>query len=264
MSRSLRRGAIAATALAFSLATLTACGAGNNAQTIEIKPDHAATAVGDIKIQNAMIITQPDRESTGPAVVAATVFNGGTKAQTLESITVDGTGQKARLSPAKGEKKGTGGGLTIPAGGSVTIGGKDNASAVLPSSREAVKDGNAQPVTFAFSKTGTVKLRTFVVPAESYFKEWGPSELPKGPDGKPSGKPTGGASGKPSDAADGNPTDEKPSNTPGTGTDGADGADDAQGSDGAEGARGAGATPGTDGSSADAGADAHEGGTAEH
>ncbi|MEV0502066.1 DUF461 domain-containing protein, partial [Streptomyces spectabilis] len=97
MSRSLRRGALAATALAISLASLTACGAGNNAQTIEIKPDNAATAVGDIKIQNAMIITQPDRESTGPAVVAATVFNNGRTDQVLESVTVDGTGKKAAL-----------------------------------------------------------------------------------------------------------------------------------------------------------------------
>ncbi|MVO87961.1 copper chaperone PCu(A)C [Streptomyces sp. p1417] len=252
MSRSLRRGAIAATALAFSLASLTACGAGNNAETIEIKPDNAATAVGDIKIQNAMIITQPDRESTGPAVVAATVFNNGDTPQTLDAITVDGAGKKAELTPAKGEKKGKGGGLTIPAGASVTIGGKDNASAVLPSSREAVKDGNAQPVTFAFSKTGDVKLKTFVVPAESYFKKWGPSELPEAPDGKPSK----GASGKPSGKPSGSPTG-NPSNTPDADTEGGDDAQRANGDDrtdgangagdGAEGAQSPGTTPGADG-----------------
>ncbi|EPH40040.1 DUF461 domain-containing protein [Streptomyces aurantiacus] len=254
MSRSLRRGAIAATALAFSLATLTACGAGNNAQTIEIKPDNAATAVGDLKIQNAMIITQPDRESTGPAVVAATVFNNGDTAQTLDSIKVDGTGKKAALSPAKGEKKGKGGGLTIPAGGSLTIGGKDNASAVLPSSREAVQDGNAQPVTFAFSKTGDVKLKTFVVPAESYFEKWGPSELPKAPDAKPSGKPSGTPSGKPSG---------KPSGTPsGTPADGAEGAQGTDGAEGSEGAQGAGVTPPAGGTTPEGGQAASQGGTA--
>ena len=249
MSRSLRRGAIAATALAFSLATLTACGAGNNAQTIEIKPDNAATAVGDIKIQNAMIITQPDRESTGPAVIAATIFNNGRTAQTLESVKVDGTGKTAELSPAKGEKKGKG--LTVPAGGSITIGGKDNAAAVLPSSRESVEDGNAQPVTFAFSKTGDVKLKTFVVPAESYFKKWGPTELPKAPDAKPSGdasgKPSGEPSGKPSGTPSGNP-----SGTPsGDAENGA-----ANGAEGSEGAQGAGTTP-----SGEAG---HDEGTAQH
>jgi hypothetical protein len=220
VSRSLRRGAIAATAIAFSLASLAACGAGTNAQTHEIRPDNAATAVGDIKIQNAMVITQPDLKSTGPAVIAATVFNNGSTDQTLDKITVTGTGKTAKITPAKDDKTSKRGGpLTIPAGGSVIIGGKDNASAVLPSSREAVKDGNAQPVVFAFSKTGDVKMKTFVVPAESYFKKWGPTEVPQGADGKPSTKPSGSASGEPADGAsdaatEGGSTDPSNSNKP--------------------------------------------------
>ncbi|WP_160505804.1 DUF461 domain-containing protein [Streptomyces sp. BA2] len=207
MSRSLRRGAIAATAIAFSLASLAACGAGNNAQTHEIKPDNAATSVGDIQIQNAMVITQPDLKSTGPAVIAATIFNNGSTDQTLDEIAVNGTGKKAKITPAKDDKTSKRGGpLTIPAGGSVVIGGKDNASAVLSSSREAVKDGNAQPVTFAFSKTGDVKMKTFVVPAESYFKKWGPTEVPEAPGSKPSAKPSGGASADPSGSPSTNPS----------------------------------------------------------
>ncbi|NBE51524.1 DUF461 domain-containing protein [Streptomyces boluensis] len=202
MSRSLRRGAIAATALGFSVATLAACGAGNNAQTLGVRPDNAATSVGDIKIQNAMVITQPDLKSTGPAVIAATVFNEGRKAQTLESIKIPGTDKQAELKPAKGS-----GPLTIPADGSLVIGGAGNASASLPSSREAVLDGNAQDVTFAFSETGDIKMQTFVVPASSYFKKWGPSEVPAAPEGKPTdgATPSGSASGKPTEGASGEP-----------------------------------------------------------
>jgi copper(I)-binding protein len=197
VSSSLRRGALAAAAIAFSIASLAACGAGHNAQTLEIKPDNAATSVGDIKIQNAVVITQPDLESTGPAVVSATLFNGGGKDQTLESVTVAGTGKSAELKPAKGEK----GGLTVPAGGSLVLGGKDNAAAVLPSSREAIKDGNAQKITFNFSETGAVSLRAFVVPAESYFSEWGPSETPAAPgaSAQPSGEASAQTSGEPAD-----------------------------------------------------------------
>ncbi|MFE1324309.1 DUF461 domain-containing protein [Streptomyces sp. NPDC058741] len=196
MSSSLRRGALAAAAIAFSIASLAACGAGNNAQTLQIKPDNAATSVGDIMIQNAVVITQPDLESTGPAAISATFFNSGDTAQTLESVTLPGTGKKAELKPVEG------GSLTIPAGGSLILGGKDNATAVLPSSREAVQDGNAQKVTFTFSKTGDVSLRAFVVPAESYFSEWGPSEVPAGPAGSasPSGSPSEGASGSPAES----------------------------------------------------------------
>ncbi|MEW2448769.1 DUF461 domain-containing protein [Streptomyces parvulus] len=201
MSSSLRRGALAAAAIAFSIASLAACGAGHNAQSLEIKPDNAATTVGDIQIQNAVVITQPDLESTGPAVVSATLFNNGRSDQTLESITVAGTDKTAELKPAEGAK----GGLTVPAGGSLVVGGKDNAAAVLPSSREAVQDGNAQKITFTFSKAGEVSLRAFVVPAESYFSGWGPSDAPAAP----------GASAAPSEGASGEPSDGESQGTPG-------------------------------------------------
>lgn len=199
MSSSLRRGALAAAAIAFSIASLAACGAGNNAQTLEVKPDNAATSVGDIKVQNATVVTQPDRTSKGPAVITATVFNNGTTDQTLDAVTVDGVGKAAKLSAAKG-----GSTVTVPAGGSIVLGGKGNASAELPNSRTAVLDGNAQPITFSFSKTGEVKMRAFVVPAESYFEKWGPSEMPATPSAtasssastseSPSGEATGTAS----------------------------------------------------------------------
>ncbi|CAM5536071.1 MULTISPECIES: copper chaperone PCu(A)C [Streptomyces] len=195
MSRSLRRGVLAATVLTLSIATLSACGAGNDAQTLQVKPDNAATSVGDIKIQNASVVTQPDPNAQGPAVVTATVFNNGSKDQTLESIKVNGTNKEAKLAPAKGS-----GPIVVPAGGSVVIGGKGNASAVLNSGREAVKNGDAQPVTFDFSDAGKVSLRAFVVPAKSYFKDFGPSEMPS-PSG--SARPSGSASpsGSPSGAA---------------------------------------------------------------
>jgi hypothetical protein len=176
VSSSLRRGALAAAAIAFSIASLAACGAGNNAQTLEVKPDNAATTVGDIKIQNALVITQPDTTSTGPAVISATVFNNGRTAQTLDSVKVGGDGV-AQITPAKGKGK-----LTIPAGGFVILGGKGNASAALTDPGAAVKDGNAQPVTFTFSTTGDVSLRAFVVPADSYFTKWGPSNIPTAPE----------------------------------------------------------------------------------
>jgi copper(I)-binding protein len=204
VSSSLRRGALAAAAIAFSLASLAACGAGNNAQTLEVKPDNAATSVGDIKIQNALVITQPDTTSTGPAVVSATVFNNGRTPQTLDSVKIGGDGV-AQITPAKG-----GGKLTIPAGGHVILGGEGNASAALSNPGAAVKDGNAQPITFTFSKTGDVKLRAFVVPAESYFTKWGPTTLPAAPGATATGSATSSKSPKastsPSDSVSGTPT----------------------------------------------------------
>ncbi|MGW0598369.1 DUF461 domain-containing protein [Streptomyces sp. NPDC002776] len=208
MSSSLRRGVIAAAAITFSILPLAACGAGNNAQTLEVKPDNAATTVGDIKVQNAVIITQPDPEASDPAVVAATLFNEGTRAQTLESITIEGADEPLELKPAKGKS------LSIPAGGSLTLGGSGNASALLSGTPENVKDGNAQPMTFTFSETGDVSLRAFVVPAESYFTGWGPTAVPSAPGEdsaspttEPTGEATGEATGEPAEGATGTPTD---------------------------------------------------------
>ncbi|WP_340377972.1 DUF461 domain-containing protein [Streptomyces sp. SS7] len=180
MSSSLRRGALAASALAFSIATLAACGAGNNSQTLEIRPDNAATSVGDIKIQNVVVITQPNPTEGGAVAVSATLFNSGKQAQTIESIDVEGLGT-AKLSPAKGQKK-----LTVPAGGVVVIGGEGNASAVLEHPDTASIEGNAQKTTFTLSDTGAVSLAAFVVPAKSYFSSWGPSDIPSAPSASPS------------------------------------------------------------------------------
>ncbi|MFG2634018.1 DUF461 domain-containing protein [Streptomyces sp. NPDC048362] len=201
MSSSLRRGALAASAIVFSIASLAACGAGNNAQTLEIQPDNAATSVGDIKIQNALVITQPDPKSTGPAAVSATLFNSAGQDQTLQSITV-GNGTSVQLKPAKGQK------LTVPAHGSLIVGGKGNASAVVPGGREAVQDGNVQKVTFTFSKTGAVDVLSFVVPATNYFDKWGPNEIPSASasaSASPSSSASSSAGGAPGASAGGKP-----------------------------------------------------------
>ncbi|WP_416976304.1 DUF461 domain-containing protein [Streptomyces sp. T028] len=205
MSSSLRRGALAASALAFSIATLAACGAGNNSQTLQIKPDNAATSVGDIKIQNAVVITQPEPAEGGPVAVSATIFNTGRQAQTVESIDVEGLGT-AKLTPAEGEKA-----LTVPAGGVVVIGGEGNASAVLePPSGDSI-DGNAQKTTFTLSDTGAVSLQAFVVPAEGYFSTWGPSDIPTAASESPAESPSETATSTESPAAGGSGSSESPS-----------------------------------------------------
>ncbi|MGW2558436.1 DUF461 domain-containing protein [Streptomyces sp. NPDC001514] len=188
MSRSLRRGAIAASALVISIASLSACSAGMDAQTLGVKPDNAATSVGDIKIQNATVISQPVAGAEGPAVVSATLFNNGQEPQTLDAITLPGTNATVKLSAATG-----GGPVTIPSLGSVVIGGKGNASAVIENGREAGKSGNVQEVVFRFSETGDVKIQAFVVPADTYFKDFGPSVVPQPPSATPTASPTGSA-----------------------------------------------------------------------
>ncbi|WP_405821037.1 DUF461 domain-containing protein [Streptomyces sp. NBC_00838] len=197
MSRSLRRGTLAASAIAFSIASLAACGAGNNAQTLGVRPDNASTSIGDISVQNATVVTQPKATTDGPAVITATLFNNGGTQQTLDAITLPGSGNTVKITPVKGK-----GPLTVPAGGSVLIGGEGNASAVIETGNEPARNGEAQRVVFQFSETGDVALDAFVVPATGPFTGFGPSAPPSpttGPSEGPSGTPTDGASGAPGD-----------------------------------------------------------------
>ncbi|MFF9344316.1 MULTISPECIES: DUF461 domain-containing protein [unclassified Streptomyces] len=188
MSRSLRRGALAATAIVFSIAALSACGAGNDAQTLGVRPDNAAVTVDDVKIQNALVITQPTPGAKGPAVVSATVFNNGRAPQTLESISLPGSNAAVVLKSAKGS-----GPVVVPAGGSVVIGGEGNATATIENGHEAAENGDAQKVVFKLSETGDVALSAFVVPSTSYFKDFGPSEVPLPPSASPTADATAGA-----------------------------------------------------------------------
>ncbi|MGW6703456.1 DUF461 domain-containing protein [Streptomyces sp. NPDC054956] len=202
MSRSLRRGALAATAIVFSIASLAACGAGQDAQTLQIKPDNAAVTKGDIKIQNALVITQ-EKNKKGPAAVSATLFNAGAKEQTIDAITLPGGKATVALKPAGGASK-----VVVPAGGSLVLGGKGNASAVITGGNEAVEDGKVQKVVFQLSTAGDVELEAFVVPAAGMYAGFGPTEAPvagASPSGSPSGTPSGSPAATPSGSASGSP-----------------------------------------------------------
>jgi hypothetical protein len=208
---SLRRGVLAA-CLVLAVAPLSACAAGNDAASLQIRPDNAATTVGDIEIQNAVVIVAEG--ANAPASVSATVFNNGTEDQTLDAIALDGN-YTFKLGTAGGKG---GGPVTVPAGGQVLLGGKGNASATINdfASADNVELGDYAKVTFRLSETGDVALNAHVVPAEGYYGAYAPtpqadaSTLPVNPsqsaaaeEGKPSAAPAPGASESPAAEASG-------------------------------------------------------------
>ncbi|HEY5832466.1 DUF461 domain-containing protein [Streptomyces sp.] len=200
MVRSFRRGALAAV-LALSLAPLAACAAGNSAETLEISPDSPSVTVGDIQVQNAFVLTQPN----GPASVSARLFNNGATDQTLQSVQLAGS-MNASLSGADGGQT-----VTVPAQGSVLLGGKGNPAATISSGSEALRDGDVQKAVFVFSSTGPVALLINVTPATGYFEPYGPTSVP------PTAAPTAPATvpATPSATA---PTDTAPATAPATAT----------------------------------------------
>ncbi|WP_059007620.1 hypothetical protein [Streptomyces specialis] len=170
MSSSLRRGPAAAF-FAFSIAALTACGAGNGAETGNIRPDNAAAQVDEIKVQNVNVVLPESGD--GPGAISARLFNEGTEDQTLESVTLPDSGGRVELVPADGEDAVVG-----PAGGSVALGSGDGHAAAYIEDPAAtdVALGNAQHVVFTLSETGEIGLFARVVPDTGVYEgEWGPS-----------------------------------------------------------------------------------------
>ncbi|MFI0943833.1 DUF461 domain-containing protein [Streptomyces sp. NPDC021020] len=168
MVRSFRRGALAAAVVALSAASLAACAAGNQAETLKVKPDNPAGSKGDIQVQNAFVLTDPN----GPAAVTARLFNNGDSPQTLDSVNIV-SGPSAQLSGADGA-----GSITVPAHGTVLVGGKGNPSGVVNGGQEQLQNGSFQNAVFTFSGTGQVPVKIQVLPAASYFAPYGPGSLP--------------------------------------------------------------------------------------
>lgn len=186
MVRSFRRGAVAAV-LALTLAPLAAaCAAGNDAATLEVQPDSASASAGSVKVQNAFVLTQDN----GPAAISARLFNNGAGDQTLQSVQLAGGGS-ATLTAADGGPT-----VTIPAHGSVLLGGRGNPAAVLDTGNESLRDGDVQQTVFTFSSSGPVSVQSNVVPAAGFFAPYGPASAsattPTVSTSPSSGEPNGG------------------------------------------------------------------------
>ncbi|MEV7603345.1 DUF461 domain-containing protein [Kitasatospora sp. NPDC089797] len=208
MSRSLRRGSIAAIA-AIAIASLSSCAAGNTPDTLQIKPDNAAATLGtNLRLNNIVIVTGvgTSGDYTGPANVVVNISNTATTPAELQSITV-GNGATASFADAAGAAQPT---IVIPAGGSVAIGGQGNPSASLSSA--AVHVGGYAATTFTFKDGQKVETQAGVSPDsdKGLYKGYGPT---------PAAVPTHGtspAAGAPASPSAGTPATGAPA-APSTG-----------------------------------------------
>ncbi|MEV8093688.1 DUF461 domain-containing protein [Kitasatospora sp. NPDC085879] len=195
MSRSLRRGAIAALVLA-TVVPLSACSAGNQAETLQIKPDNAATSIGqNLRLNNVLLVTEKGASSdeAGPVNLTVNIANTGSTPEVLQSVTVEGAGT-ATFTDAKGAAVTE---IVVPAGGSVLIGGEGQPLAHLTSAKLPI--GGYADTDFSFKTAGKVGLPVGVVPATGLYASFGP----KAPEhtAKPSASASASASGSASASA---------------------------------------------------------------
>ena len=169
MSRSLRRGSLAAVA-ALAITSLSACATGNNAETLEVRPDNASVSLGDSLLMNNIVVVTGDESSgehTGPANVTVNISNNGGSAATLKSITV--AGGAATLTDAAGATVDQ---LVIPAGDAVLVGAEGAPAAHLAS--VSLQVGGFVPTAFTFAEAGTAQTQAAVYPNVGFYKGFGP------------------------------------------------------------------------------------------
>lgn len=172
MSRSLRRGSIAAIA-ALAIASLSSCAASNTPDTLQIKPDNAAATLGtNLRLNNIVIVTGvgTSGDYTGPANVVVNISNTATTPAELQSITVGNA--SATFADAAGAPQST---IVIPAGSSVAIGGQGNPSASV--SAAAVHIGGFANTTFTFKDGQKVDAQAGVNPDsdKNLYQGFGPT-----------------------------------------------------------------------------------------
>ena len=182
MSRSLRRGAVAALIIA-TAPILTACATGDSAASLKVKPDSAATSISNgasqLKLNGIVVITRPD--GSAPASVNVNIANNGSAADTLTGVTVNGA--PAVLS----------GDTTIPSLGSLRLGTPGQPQATVQTLDAT--PGQNTTVAFTFATAGSVQVQALITPGVGEYAAYAPTPSPTPtpvlvPSGTPSANPS--------------------------------------------------------------------------
>jgi hypothetical protein len=159
VSRSLRRGAVAALIIA-TAPILAACSAGAGAASLQVKPDSAATSIGStLKLNGIAVVAATDGSAN--ANITTNISNTSSAAETLQSVSVDGTA--ATLS----------GPAIIPAGGSLLLGGPGQVTATVSSLTET--PGQNATLTFTFATAGSVTVPALVNAGTGIYASFAPA-----------------------------------------------------------------------------------------
>lgn len=198
MSRSLRRGAVAAVIAVAIAPVLAACSAGSSAATLQVKPNAAATSVngGQLKLNGVAIVA--DANGNAPASVIASIANNEQQAENLVSVTV-GTTAASLTGPT-----------AIPSGSALSLGtpGANATLATVPSLDQPA--GANEPITFVFANGGSVTLSAQIQTGTGEYAPYAPATPT--PTTVPSVVPTGAALPTASGSAAAHPT-KKPGGT---------------------------------------------------
>jgi copper(I)-binding protein len=160
-----RRLLLGAGVLALLVPAIAGCEAGSDAPTLQFHPasSGASTSFNGLQISNAFLLGKPSG-STVPAGSSAglflSIYNGGSSADTLESISASGTATSITL---------PGGSVDLPADSAPVNLTGPKPEVVLERLTTPLTGGSTVPVTLTFAHAGSVTLQ---VPVEPQSFQW--------------------------------------------------------------------------------------------
>ena len=167
MNRALRAAAMGV--LLLSPVALSACSAGQVAQTAEQERDKVggSAIVGDLTLRDARLVYPSTGEYAvgSDARLVVAISNSSQEDDTLVGITGEGfsgaqlSGTSTVSAPAGGA---SGLNVPVPANSNVFIGGTDGPRVVLTGLQDPLTAGEGLDVTMSFERAGDVELRVLV------------------------------------------------------------------------------------------------------
>ncbi|MEY9925954.1 hypothetical protein ABH926_000574 [Catenulispora sp. GP43] len=136
------RIALVIAAVAGTAAVATGCAAGGGAATLQIQPNFAAGASGDLQALDMVVVVDP---ATGTAQVTGTVVNNGDQPAELSGVTVNGKSVPV-----------TGGSLDLGAHSALNLAAPNGPKMVLNNSGSV--PGHNSPVALTFSGGAAISV----------------------------------------------------------------------------------------------------------
>lgn len=158
-SATLRKMGLIIAAVTGTAAVATGCAAGGGAATLQIQPNFAAGAAGDVQALDMVVVVDP---ATDAAQVTGTVVNNGDQSTTLSGVTVNGKSVGV-----------SGGGLTVAPHSALNLAAPNGPKMVLTDSGSTA--GRNSPVALTFAGGATISVAASTEANTGIYQQFQPS-----------------------------------------------------------------------------------------
>lgn len=148
---------------------IAGCAAGDEAPTLQVKPDNPGGDLGPVAVRSLMLLAPPDG---GEAATVVTIVNKSDETHILDSIEI------APQADRSGSPIDVAAGIPVPPNESVNIGAAGQPALPVSDLDRLAEPGTLVPVTLIFDKAGQLTLQVVVREATGPYASFLPSPSP--------------------------------------------------------------------------------------